>query len=169
MLNSLPGCLYWLTSYDQAELADVDPAYGLQLHHPRFLEYIGAPESAHLLSLPPGHWLRTMDREEAVMAALQLQHGVGLMMSNLQALGQFVMSLNHMSSEVMWLAFGQARFPSDAVQAVSPSPRVRRAAHYMAAMGLWHLPGGPGAPGPVPSSTCGHCKRCAECFPELNS
>ena len=51
------------------------------------------------------------------------------------------------------------------MQAVLPSPRVRRAAHYMAAMGLWRPPGGPGAPGPVPSSTCGHCMRCAECFP----
>ena len=60
---------------------------GLQLHHPRFLEYVGAPESARLLSLPPGHWLRTMEREEAVMAAPQLQHDVGLMMSNLQVLG----------------------------------------------------------------------------------
>ena len=36
VLNSLPGCPYRMTSYDRAELADVDPAYGLQLHHPRF-------------------------------------------------------------------------------------------------------------------------------------
>ena len=113
-----------------------------------------------------GHWVRTMEREEAVTAALQLQHDVGLMMSNLQVLGQFVMSLNCMSSEVMWLAFGRERFPSDAVLAVSPSPRVRCAAHYMAAMGLWRPPGDPGAPGPVPSSTC---VRCTECFPELIS
>ena len=54
-----------------------------------------------------------------------------------------------MSSEVMWLAFGLEVFLSVAVQAISPSPRVHRVAHYMAAMGLWHPPGGPGAPGPV--------------------
>ena len=53
VLNSLPGCPYRMTSYDRAETADVDPAYGLQLHHPRFLEYVGAPESAQLLTRPP--------------------------------------------------------------------------------------------------------------------
>ena len=51
-------------------------------------------------------------------------------------LGHFVMSLNRMSSKVMRLAFGGERFPSDAVQAVSPSPRVRRVTHYMAVMGI---------------------------------
>ena len=169
VLDSLPGCPYRMTSYDRAELADVDLAHGLQLHHPRVLEYVGAPESARFLSRSPEHWVRTMDREEAVSAALQLQHDVELMMSNLQVLGQFAMSLNHMSSEVMRLAFGQERFPSDAVQAVSPSPRICRAAYYIAAMGLWCPPGGPGAPGPVPTSTCGHCMRCTECFLDLNS
>ena len=64
-----------------------------------------------------------MEREEAMMAALQLQHDVSLITSNLQVLGQFVTSLSHMSSE-MRLAFGKEVFPSDAVQAVSPAPRV---------------------------------------------
>ena len=31
-------------------------------------------------------------------------------------------------------------FPSDAVQNVAPTHRVRRAVHYMAAMGLWRPP-----------------------------
>ena len=39
VLDSLPGCQYRMTSYDHAEVADVDPAYRLQLHHPCFLEY----------------------------------------------------------------------------------------------------------------------------------
>ena len=43
MLNSLLGCPYRMTSYDRAEVADVDSAYGLQLHHPLFLEYVGVP------------------------------------------------------------------------------------------------------------------------------
>ena len=110
MLNSLPGDPYRMTSYDRAEVADVDQAYGLQLHSPRFLEYVGAPESVRLLSQPPGHWVRTMEREEAVLAALQLQHDAGLIMSNLQVLGQFVTSLNRMSSEVMRFAFGPGHF-----------------------------------------------------------
>ena len=135
VLNSLPGCPYRMTSYDRAEIADVDLAYGLQRHHPHFLEYVGVPEFARLLTRPPEHWVRTMEWEEAVMAALQSQHDAGLIMSNLQVLGQFVTSLNRMSSEVLRLAFVQEVFPSVAVQAISPSPRVHRAAHYMAAMG----------------------------------
>ena len=90
-------------------------------------------------------------------------------LSNLQVLGQFVTSLNRKSSEVMGLAFGQEVFPSDAVQAISPSPRVHRAAHYMAAVGLWRPPGGPGAPGTVPISSCNNCMKCVECFPNLNN
>ena len=90
--DGLPGCPYRMTSYDRAEVADVDPAYGLQLHHPRFLEYVGAPESTRLLTRVPGHWVRTMEREEAVTAALPLQHDAGLITSNLQVLGQSVTS-----------------------------------------------------------------------------
>ena len=44
------------------DIADVDPVYG----------FLGAPESAQLLNGSPGHWFRTMDREDAVAAALQL-------------------------------------------------------------------------------------------------
>ena len=140
-----------MTSYDNADMMEVDPAYGLQLHHPRFLEYVGAPESVRLQSRPPGYWLHHMDWEQAVSAALQLQHDAGLMMSNLQVLGQFVTSLNRMSSEVMRLAFGQEQYPSEAIQSVAPSPRARRVAHNMAAMGLWRPPGSPAAPGPLPT------------------
>ena len=39
-----------------------------------------------------------MNRDQAISAALQLQRDIGLIMSNLQVLGQFVTSLNRMSS-----------------------------------------------------------------------
>ena len=158
-----------MPSYDNADVIDVDPAYGLQLHHPRFLEYVKAPELARLLSCPPGYWLHHMDREEAMSAALLLQHDAGLMMMNIQVLGQFVTSLNRISSEVMRLAFGQEQYHSAAVQAVSPSPHVRRAAHYMTAMGLWRPTGGPGTPGPLPISSCNKCVLCEDCFPKLDT
>ena len=95
----LPGYRYRMTSYESAEVAHVDPVYGLQLHHPRFLEFVGAPESARFLTRTPSHWVATLDRDNAVSAALQLQHNAGLMSSNLQVLGQFVTSLNRISSE----------------------------------------------------------------------
>ena len=57
-LESLPGCQYRMTSYDDADRSDMDPAYGLHLHDPRLLEYVGAPAqpSAGLLvaSYGPG-------------------------------------------------------------------------------------------------------------------
>ena len=42
-----------------------------------------------------------MTHDEAVAAALQLQHDAGLIMTNLQILSQFVTSLNRKSSEVV--------------------------------------------------------------------
>ena len=33
--------------------ADVNPAYGIQAHHPRFIEFIGAPKSTRLLNSSP--------------------------------------------------------------------------------------------------------------------
>ena len=54
----------------------------------------------------PGHWVQTMDREDAVAAALRLQQDAGIMTTNLQVLDQFVTSLNRMSSEVLHVSFG---------------------------------------------------------------
>ena len=79
VLDSLPECQYHMTSYDTADRKEVEPAYGFQLHDPRFLEYVGVPESNRLLSWTPGYWLHHMNRNRAVSAALQLQHNAGIM------------------------------------------------------------------------------------------
>ena len=97
--------------------------------------------SARLLNRAPRHWVQTMDREDAVAAALQLQHDAGL--------DQFVTSFNSMSSEVLRLAIGPEVFPSEAVDLLSPVPCAPRTAHYMSVMGLWRPPGGPGTSGPL--------------------
>ena len=152
VLDSLSGCQYRMTSYDAVnDRSDFSPAYGIHLHDPRLLEY----------------WLHHMGREKTLAAALQLQHDAGLIMSNIQVLGQFVTSLNRMASEVMRVAFDREPFPSEAVQYVTPSHCVRRAAHYMAAMGLWRLPSNPGVPGPLPSSSCNTCMSSSDCFPNI--
>ena len=44
--TGLPGCPYRFSGSDDIPFTDGNPAYGLQLHHPRFLELVGAPESA---------------------------------------------------------------------------------------------------------------------------
>ena len=65
------------------------------------------------------------------------------------------------------MAFDQEPFPTEAAQFVAPSHRVQRAAHYMAAMGLWRPPCTQGIPVPLPSSTCNTCMTCSDCVPDL--
>ena len=71
-----------MTSYDEENSGpDFTPAYGVQLHDPRLLEYVGAPESAWLLSRIPEYWVHHMGREKTLSTALQLQHDAGLILS----------------------------------------------------------------------------------------
>ena len=165
VLDSLPGCQYRIPSYDDdVDRSGLSPAYGLHLHDPRLLEYVGAPESARLLSRSPEYWWHHMGRDRTILAALQLQHDAGLILSNLQVLRQFVTSLNRMSLEVMRVSFAHEPFPTEAVQFVVLSHRVRRMAHYMAAMGLWRPPCTRGMPGPLPSSSWNAFMTCSGLF-----
>ena len=49
--------------------SDLSPAYGIHLHDPRLLEYVGAPESARLLSRSTEYWLHHMGRDRTLAAA----------------------------------------------------------------------------------------------------
>ena len=143
---------------------DADTRYGLQLHHPRFLEFIGAPESARLLNQSPSFWVDQLGQDSAMAAAMNLQRDAGFMMTNLQILGQFVMSLHRMSAEMLSIGVDHVVFPVDEVDRLSVMPRAQRAAKYMSAMGLWRPPSGVGTPGPLPLSTCTSCMQCESCF-----
>ena len=163
--EGLSGCPYRMVSYSAENTADADSSYGAQLHHPLFLDSIGAPESARLLGRAPSNWVRVMSRQDTMSAALQL-HYAGLMVSNLQVLRQYVTSLNRVSTEVMRLAFGPELFPSEKVDAQALVPRVHRTAQQMSAMGLWCPPLGPGVPRPMPVSSHNDCLSGACCLPE---
>ena len=147
-------------------VSDTNPAFGMQLHHPWFLEFIGAPESARLLYHFPAFWIQRLGEEDALVAAVILQRDAGIMLSNLQICSQFVTSLHRMSSEMMTLGMGRVVFSSEEVTALATAPRAPWAAKYMAAMGLWRPQTGPGDPGPVPASSCNDCVNCRYCFPE---
>ena len=167
VLNSMPGCQFRMTSYDDRDSRDdLDPAYGIHLHDPRMMEYMGAPESARLLGRSPEYWLEHMGRDRAVAAALRLHHDAILIMTNVQVMSQFVTSLNRTVSEVMRTVYDREPLPTDAVHFVTPGRRVRRAAHYMAAMGLWRPTSSPVFPGPIPVSSCNSCMACEDCFPD---
>ena len=152
--TGMPGCPYQMTSYTGTALVD----------HPRFLEFIGAPQSARLLNHSPSFWVNRLGQECAMAAAVNLQRDTGLMMSNIQILAQFVTSLHRMSSEIMSIGVDHVVFPVEEVEKLSMIPRVQRAAKYMTAMGLWRTPSGPGAPGPLPASTCPSCMKCEYFF-----
>ena len=115
-------------------VVDTNPAFGIQLHHPRFLEFIGAPESARLLYHSPTFWIQHMDAEDAVVATVNFQRDAGLMLSNLQILSQCVTSLQWMSTEMLDLVLGHIVFPLQEVAALSSAPRL---AQCMSAIGLW--------------------------------
>ena len=162
--TSMPGCPYRMTSYTGTAMVDADTRFGLQLHHPRFLEFIGAPESARLLNQSPSFWVDRLGQESAMAAAVNLQRDAGFLMSNLQILGEFVTLLHRMSAEMLSIGVDHVVFPVEEVDRLSVMPRAQRAAKYMTAMGLWRPPSGPGAPGPLPTWTCTSCMNCEYCF-----
>ena len=91
VFDGVRGCQYRMTSYDEESGGpDFTPVYGVQLHDPRLLEYVGAPESARLLSRSPEYWLHHLGHEKTLAAVLQLQHDAGLILSNVQVLQQLV-------------------------------------------------------------------------------
>ena len=154
LLQDNQGCQFRMTSY-------------VQRHDPRLLEYIGAPESARLMSRSPEYWIHHMGREKALSAALQLQHDAGLILSNVQVLQQLVTSLNRTSSDVLRAVHGRQPFPAEIFQQVIPSYRVRRAAHYMMAMGLWRPPVAAEIRSLLPGTACNACTSCRDCCPDV--
>ena len=86
--NQRDGCPYRFTSYRDYEHSLVDTPFDLQVHHPQFLEWVGALESARLLGRPPAEWLQVMSREQTLHAALKLQRETCLMSSNLKKYGE---------------------------------------------------------------------------------
>ena len=133
--TGLPGCPYRFSESGGLPFTDGNPAYGLQLHHPWFLELVGAPESARLLDCSPTFWVDQLGKEQAMAAAINLQRDAGVMLSNLQILSQFAMAMNRMSFSLMALGLGQL-FPRAEVNDLSPVRRAARVASYMSAMGL---------------------------------
>ena len=126
--TGLPGCPYRISESGGLPFSDGNPAYGLQLHHPWLLEFVGAPESARLLDCSPTFWVDQLGKEQAMAAAINLQRDAGVMSSNLQILSQFATALHSMSFSMMALGIGQSLFPRAEVSDLSPAPRAARAA-----------------------------------------
>ena len=64
-----------MTTYWEEDIAQMDTAFGMQLHHARFLECTGAPQSARLLGRPPADGLPRRPRCCDAVAAGRRTHG----------------------------------------------------------------------------------------------
>ena len=130
------GCAFRNTTYRSSDYTAPSGEFGLPMHHPRFLEWIGVPQSYSLLEMGAGRWLDILSRDQAMAAAVQLQRDVGLMQTNLEVLDQYTLSLQGTASKLIEKCLGARDFPAAEVAAGALGPRVRRASVQMEAMGL---------------------------------
>ena len=131
------GCAFRYTTYRPTDYATPNGEFGVPMHHPRFLEWIGLPESACLLEKGPVMWLNSLSRDQAMDAALQLHKDVCLMTTNLDVMDQYVLCLQGTASKILELGLGSRCFPSEEMAASALGPRVCRASVQMEAIGLW--------------------------------
>ena len=114
--------------------------YGLLLNHPRFIEWIGVPQSAGLLELSGRQWVNKLSRDQAVTAAVHLQCDVGLMQTNVDVLDQYALSLQKAASRIIDICLGPSKYPASEIETGALGHRVHRAAKQMESMGLWRPP-----------------------------
>ena len=58
-----PGCAFRNTTYRVSDYAEPAGDYGLPLNHPRFVEWIGVPQSAGLIELSGRQWVDKLSRD----------------------------------------------------------------------------------------------------------
>ena len=131
-----PGCAFRNTTYRVSDYAEPARDYGLLLNHPRFVEWIGVPQSAGLLELSGRQWVDTLSRYQAVTAAVHLQRDVGLIQTNVDVLDQYALSLQKAASRIIDICLGPYEYPAAEIAMGALGPRVRRAANQMEDIGL---------------------------------
>ena len=132
-----PGCAFRNTTYRVSDYAEPVGNYGLPLNHPRFVEWIGVPQSPGLIELNGRQWVNKLSRDQAITAAVHLQRDVRLMQTNVDVLDQYVLSLQKAASRIINNCLGPCVYPAAEIATGALGPRVRRAAIQMEVMGLW--------------------------------
>ena len=127
------GCAFRHTTYSAEDHAPPKGGLGVPLNHPRFLEWLGAPESAWLLEMSPGQWCDTLCRDQAMTAAMRLHRDACLMQTNLDILDQYALALHGTASKLLQKTIGGGPYPRAAVAAAAQGPRARRASVHMEA------------------------------------
>ena len=109
------GCAFRNTTYRPSDYVLLSGEFGIPLHHPRFLEWIGVPESAGVLEMGPWRWLHLLTRDQAMASAIQLHRDVCFMATNLDDLDQYALSLQGTASKILELGLDSRGFPSEEV------------------------------------------------------
>ena len=125
------------TSYEWEDHTLPKGGLGVPLNHPRFLEWLGTPDTAWLLEMSPGHWCDTLTRDRALTAAMQLHKDACLMQSNLDILDQYALALHGTASTILQWTIGGGSFPGTEVLTGAPGAHARRVSVQMEALGLW--------------------------------
>ena len=131
------GCLFRHTSYDWNDHAPPQGGLGVPLNHPRFLEWVGTPDTAWLLERSPGHWCDTLSGDRALTAAMKLHKDACLMKSNLDVLDQYALALHGTASTILRRTIGGGPFPGAEVRTGAPGAHAGRISVQMEALGLW--------------------------------
>ena len=121
-----PGCAFRNTTYRVSDYAEPAGEYGLLLNHPRFIEWIGVPQSAGLLELSGRRWVNKLSRDQAVTAAVHLQRDVGPMQTNVDVLDQYALSLQKAASRIIDICLGPSEYPVAEIATGALGPRARR-------------------------------------------
>ena len=131
------GCAFRHTTYDWEDHTRPKGGLGVPLNHPRFLEWLGTPDTAWLLEMSPGHWCDTLSRDRALTAAMQLHKDACLMQTNLDILDQYALALHGTAMALLQRTIGGGSFPGMEVLTGAPGAHARRVSVQMEAFGLW--------------------------------
>ena len=131
------GCAFRHTTYDWEDHTRPKGGLGVPLNHPRFLEWLGTPDTAWLLEMSPGHWCDTLSRDRALTAAMQLHKDACLMQTNLDILDQYALALHGTAMTLLQRTIGGGSFPGMEVRTGAPGAHARRVSVQMEALGLW--------------------------------
>ena len=130
------GGAFWQTTYRASDYALPLGVFGVPLNHPRFLEWVGVPETASILEMGPGKWLDSLSRDKDMAAAIQLHRDVCLITTNLGILDQYAQSLQGAASKMLETSIGMSDYTAADVATGALAPRVHHASMQMESMGM---------------------------------
>ena len=123
--DSSGGCAFRCTTYRNSDFVQPSGKYGLPLYHPRFLEWVGPPESARLLDLGPVPGHGSLSRAQSVDVALPIAPGRVSHGLNPKYTGPvYTMSSGDGEKKLLELTWGRPDFPSAAAAPLTRVPRV---------------------------------------------